>query len=54
VYDEVFNSDSAWYGGSNLGNAGGLLAVDVPHHGRECSLSLSLPPLAAIVLKPRM
>ena len=53
VYDEVFNSDSAWYGGSNLGNAGGLLAVDVPHHGRECSLSLSLPPLAAIVLKPR-
>jgi 1,4-alpha-glucan branching enzyme len=52
-YDEVFNSDSAWYGGGNVGNAGGLEAGDQPHHGREHSLLVSLPPLAAVVLKPR-
>ncbi len=53
IYDEIFNSDSMWYGGSNVGNAGGILALDQPHHGREHSIPLSLPPLAAIVLKPR-
>jgi 1,4-alpha-glucan branching enzyme len=53
IYDEIFNSDSLWYGGTNVGNAGGVLAIDEPHHGREYSVSLSLPPLAAIVLKPR-
>ena len=53
IYDEVFNSDSAWYGGSNVGNAGSLQAVPQPHHNRPHSLSLSLPPLATIVLKPR-
>ncbi len=53
IYDEVFNSDSAWYGGSNQGNAGAIEAAAVPHHGRDHSLSLSLPPLAAVVLKPR-
>jgi GGDEF domain-containing protein len=53
VYDEVFNSDSAWYGGSNLGNAGAIEATAEPHHGHEFSLSLTLPPLAAVVLKPR-
>ncbi|MFM8953759.1 MAG: 1,4-alpha-glucan branching protein GlgB [Planctomycetaceae bacterium] len=53
TYDEIFNGDSAWYGGTNLGNAGGLEAEPVPHHGREHSVSLTLPPLAAVVLKPR-
>ena len=53
VYDEVFNSDSAWYGGGNLGNAGAIEATAEPHHGHEFSLSLTLPPLAAVVLKPR-
>jgi 1,4-alpha-glucan branching enzyme len=53
TYDEVFNGDSAWYGGTNLGNAGALEADPVPHHGRDHSVSLTLPPLAAVVLKPR-
>jgi 1,4-alpha-glucan branching enzyme len=53
VWDEVFNGDSAWYGGSNVGNAGSLMATPGPHHGNAPSLSLSLPPLAVIVLKPR-
>jgi 1,4-alpha-glucan branching enzyme len=53
VYDEVFNSDSEWYGGGNVGNAGALHTLAEPHHGRNHCLSLSLPPLAAVVLKPR-
>jgi len=53
TYAEIFNGDSAWYGGTNLGNAGGLDAEPVPHHGRDHSVSLTLPPLAAVVLKPR-
>ena len=52
-YAEVFNSDSEWYGGTNVGNAGGLDAVDLPAHGRGHSLTLTLPPLAAVVLAPR-
>jgi 1,4-alpha-glucan branching enzyme len=52
-YEEVFNSDSAWYGGSNTGNGGGLQSSPVSHHGREHSLTLTLPPLAVVVLKQR-
>ena len=52
-YEEIFNSDSAWYGGSNTGNGGGLQSSPVPHHGREHSLTLTLPPLAVVVLKCR-
>jgi 1,4-alpha-glucan branching enzyme len=53
-YEEIFNSDSAWYGGSNTGNGGGLQSSPHPHHGREHSLTLTLPPLAVVVLKPRL
>jgi 1,4-alpha-glucan branching enzyme len=53
IYDEIFNSDSTWYGGGNLGNAGAIAATPQPHHGRENSLTLTLPPLATVVLKPR-
>jgi 1,4-alpha-glucan branching enzyme len=53
LYDEVFNSDSSFYGGSNLGNAGAIRAEAIPHHGREHSAALTIPPLAAVVLKPR-
>ncbi|NBX29221.1 1,4-alpha-glucan branching protein GlgB [bacterium] len=53
TYAEIFNGDSTWYGGTNLGNAGALEAEPVPHHGRDHSVSLTLPPLAAVVLKPR-
>jgi 1,4-alpha-glucan branching enzyme len=53
MWDEVFNGDSSWYGGSNVGNAGSLAAQPGHHHGHVQSLSLSLPPLATIVLKPR-
>ena len=50
-WTEVLNSDAACYGGSNVGNAGGVRAEPVPSHGEQQSLVLTLPPLAAIVLR---
>ena len=52
-YDEVFNSDSTYYGGGDIGNLSSLHAAAVPRHGRDHSVTLTLPPLAAVVLKPR-
>ena len=51
-WHELLNSDAENYGGSNLGNAGGVMAEDLPSHGQAQSLSLILPPLATIVLSP--
>jgi 1,4-alpha-glucan branching enzyme len=51
-YRELLNSDAAIYGGSNLGNAGGVWTDDLPAHGRPFSISLALPPLATLVLRP--
>ena len=51
-YAELLNSDAAIYGGSNLGNHGGVTAEPIPEHGRPFSLVLTLPPLATLILKP--
>ena len=48
---EVVNTDSTAYGGSGVGNLGGLNAAEIPAHGRPWSLSLTLPPLAAVFFK---
>jgi 1,4-alpha-glucan branching enzyme len=51
-YVERINSDSEHYGGSNVGNGSDpLTAEQIPAHGREWSLSLTLPPLAALYLE---
>ena len=52
VYREILNSDSDYYSGSNLGNAGQLVAEEIPWMGRPYSLQLTLPPLAGLVLRP--
>jgi 1,4-alpha-glucan branching enzyme len=51
VYREILNSDSSYYEGSNVGNAGEIEAESVSCHNRKYSLNLTLPPLAAIFLK---
>jgi 1,4-alpha-glucan branching enzyme len=51
-YAERLNSDSQHYGGSDIGNAGGVLSEPIPCHGQPHSVSLTLPPLAALVLTP--
>ena len=50
-YEELLNSDSGAYGGSNLGNAGSIWSEPVPAHGHPHSLRLLAPPLACVMLK---
>ena len=45
---ELLNSDAELYGGSNMGNAGGVAARNLPRQGREFSLSITLPPLSIV------
>lgn len=48
---EILNSDAAPYGGSGIGNEGGATAVGEPSHGLPASVVLTLPPLAAVLLR---
>jgi 1,4-alpha-glucan branching enzyme len=48
---EIFNSDSGFYGGSNVGNAGRVDATALAAHGQEQSVALDLPPLATVYLR---
>ena len=47
-YEEILNTDSTSYGGSGIGNMGGMQAGDEAAHGQPHSLLLTLPPLAAV------
>jgi 1,4-alpha-glucan branching enzyme len=49
---ELLNSDAADYGGSGVGNEGGVEAAPVAAHSHYHSLSLTLPPLAVLFLRP--
>lgn len=50
-WNEIFNSDSTYYGGSNVGNLGGLEAEASPSHGLPYSLVMTVPPLAVVCFK---
>ncbi|MDR3039036.1 MAG: 1,4-alpha-glucan branching protein GlgB [Candidatus Adiutrix sp.] len=50
-YREILNSDSSYYGGSNVGLGGGAHTDPVSAHGRPQSLNLNLPPLGFLILK---
>ena len=52
AWDEVLNSDAAIYGGTGHFVFGRLPAEAVPHHHRQRSIVLTLPPLAAVFLRP--
>jgi 1,4-alpha-glucan branching enzyme len=50
---EALNTDSSWYGGSNVGNGMMSLRTEgVGAHGRGQSVELVLPPLATLILLP--
>ncbi len=51
-YREVFNSDSELYGGSNVGNGGGVPADPIPWQGCDQSMLVTLPPLGAVFFRP--
>jgi len=51
VWREALNSDAEIYGGSGHGNFGRVAADPYPSHGRDFSLSLTLPPLGALFFR---
>ncbi len=53
-YEEILNSDSELYGGSNVGNLGGVRSEEIPYLQRPYSISINVPPLAIVVFKPRL
>ncbi|HYO83656.1 MAG TPA: 1,4-alpha-glucan branching protein GlgB [Bryobacteraceae bacterium] len=52
-YEEVLNTDSELFGGSNIGNGGLVRSDPVPQHGRSQSISITLPPLAVVAFRSR-
>jgi 1,4-alpha-glucan branching enzyme len=52
TYRELLNTDSAHYGGGNVGNWGAIAADGAPAHGHAQSVVLTLPPLATLILEP--
>ncbi len=51
-YRELLNSDSAYYGGSNMGNGWGVPSEPEPWQGQPHSIVVTVPPLAVVYLKP--
>ena len=51
---EVMNTDAGVYGGTNVGNNGGVYAEFAPMHGQKYSVSLNLPPLGAVFFKGKV
>ncbi|WP_159346376.1 1,4-alpha-glucan branching protein GlgB [Roseomonas harenae] len=51
-WKEIFNSDAVEYGGSGVGNGGGVEAQIEGSHGQPASLILTLPPLATLIFSP--
>ncbi|MFZ3276567.1 MAG: alpha amylase C-terminal domain-containing protein [Candidatus Sulfotelmatobacter sp.] len=47
----MLNSDALEYGGTGVGNLGGVNAEDEPAHDRPHSLKITLPPLSVLFLK---
>ena len=52
TYREVLNSDAEVYGGSNIGNLGAVVASGEPSHGFDHSVTLTVPPLGFVMLRP--
>ena len=51
-YREILNSDSHYYGGSNVGNPLPVTSAPVPWRGQPHSIELTLPPLGGVILTP--
>ena len=53
-YNEIMNSDSEHYGGSNMGNEGGAQAEEIKQHEQPFSIMITLPPLSTVIFKCRV
>jgi len=54
VWDELFNTDAAEFGGSGVGNLGAVTAVAEGYQGQPASAELTLPPLGVLYLRPQL
>jgi 1,4-alpha-glucan branching enzyme len=52
-YEEIVNTDSELFGGSNIGNGGLVSSRQIPKHDRPYSIVVTLPPLAVVAFKRR-
>jgi 1,4-alpha-glucan branching enzyme len=52
-YEEILNTDSELFGGSNMGNGGCVSSRPVPKHNRPNSIAVTLPPLAVVAFRKR-
>ena len=52
-YQEILNTDSELFGGSNLGNGGLVSSRPIAKHNRPNSIAITLPPLAVVVFRKR-
>jgi len=50
-WEEVLNTDASVYGGSGIGNLGGVDSEPNANHGKQHSIVLTLPPLALVMLR---
>jgi len=50
-YNAIFNSDSEYYSGSNVG-AGSLVAEQIEAQGKPWSIAVDFPPLGTVIYKP--
>jgi len=53
-YEEILNTDSELFGGTNLGNGGLVSSRPLPKHNRSHSIAITLPPLAVVAFRRRM
>ena len=51
-YREILNTDSRFYEGTDLGNAGGVNAEPIPWNDRPYSIKLKIPALSVMYFKP--
>lgn len=50
-YRECLNTDSIYYGGSNVGNHGGVMSIDKAHDGQQQLVMMNIPPLATVIFE---
>ena len=52
-WEEIVNSDAVEFGGSGVGNLGAVHATDDAWGGRPASATVTIPPLAGLILRPK-
>ncbi|MCP3851509.1 MAG: 1,4-alpha-glucan branching protein GlgB [Gammaproteobacteria bacterium] len=50
-YEELFNSDSSYYNGSNIGNSAPIVSEEIPWMNKDHSISITLPPLGGLIIR---